>query len=741
MYIDYSNFMNLPQKEVAKSLLEDFKDENIRCALEKLIYIDVPKKVLKINFSHYFKSFIYLSINLKNVSKNDDFWIVLCDLYNNCNDKKVKSCCGGLCLKLIFIIMEDGHYIGKYRNKLEEVKDSFFLKRGITGIRADILLCGENIEYLYFSNKKKYKKYIFLKLATSFLRNICLEFYEDVPFASKKFIAREFIFSNAGKLFGDYVNTITKLSDIDYDFFYFVQQKLIKEDNAEELIAFWNRFFIFLLDHESGEGRNIFKDGDPICVEALMYNEYPKLICDGFELIFYNPLCDIPKAERWILCFNNFAKYSLSKNMSNCNKFDFLKISDVTYRNIVKEYIWKSNLGIQSILRRFRHYVEILNKLKKIKAITKIPANHITLKEIDLILRYVNTRNIGEKEVLFYDFKRIIQFGESKGKLIVEENGFYGIRVEIGKKLGVARAIPNEDMERLNEYMFKNSSKSLENFYCYVIFHLAYQSEFRISQICNLKAGCISHIKEDHNLISVSKTSNGEFYEATVTDFFKDLIIDVEKVSSKLREECFSKECKDYLFLYKNNCGYYFHLNYEYFNRYLKKCCEILGLPHYNSGNIRDTHMTKAQEFRLRTNISDATMKVLTGHKSIDTSVNYYIEDNLRERLIYMSDKIIGDIEIDGTIVDVMPDSLRDKKHNVEYGCGSCTLECCEDDVFYNCLACKHFCTTVDMLPRFEGRKKQLENLYSTDCESEDLRARLELIEQWISAIKKKMEE
>lgn len=742
MGIEYESYKKMSREEFFNALISGFVNKNIEEAFRKLAYCNGKKPFGK-DFSIYRLSYCYLACNLKNASDNVDVWIELCNLYHTCTDEDIKKHCGVIALKLISIMLDNGLYIGRYKDKLMQSK-AFFKSESDKYKPGCIpkLLCGSDIVYLHYLDNDKFNKsfikFIVLRLEESFLRDIFIEFISGFyVYFLHNIDARDYFLEHANYLFDGYIDKIKRISDIDYTFFRIVQAKLLKEKNAISLLRVWCKFFVFLLSHSSGDGKNIFKDGDPTSIQTLIYKGYSKLLIEGFEFVFYNPMSDVPQSDRWIIGITDNQSSLINNSVSLCKKIDFLQIENKMYREFVKEYIWRSDLNFDTKKRRLINFIKLLNKLYEIKSVLKTSYDYVSKDEIVLMYQYIEQNESNLKYVLFKELQIILNFAVQKGYIKLEANALVGLQINRKPYENKAKAIPDNHIEKLNDYMLQKSSESLKQFYCYIIFHMLYQSEFRISEICNFKVGCVSYQEKEHNILSISKTSKKEVYERTITDFFKDLIREVENVSADFRQACHHEEYNKYLFLYKNEEGFFVHVIPNLFRNYLNRCCEELGLPKYTITNIRDTHMSKAHEYRLRKNLSDAVMGILTGHRNVDITVNHYIEDNLRDRLLFMTDKIIGDVRVDGVIVDELPNDLQMKKYSVERGCGVCSLKTCADDVFYNCFACKHFYTTVNMLPRFEERREYLEALLTEDEANGDIKAKLELINQWIVAIRK----
>ena len=161
------------------------------------------------------------------------------------------------------------------------------------------------------------------------------------------------------------------------------------------------------------------------------------------------------------------------------------------------------------------------------------------------------------------------------------------------------------------------------------------------------------------------------------------------------------------------------------FRKFLSDCCTEAGVKQYNSSNLRDTHMTKAEEYRMRHNESDAVLGVLSGHKRIDVTHNHYIKTEFIKMLESTYGIIFGNVDINGEIVESIEDeSITNKEHDVEQGCGFCKEEVCYIHNSTSCLMCKSFITSISHEKEFSDMIHRIDEIIAdtpTKHDKEDL--------------------
>ena len=191
-----------------------------------------------------------------------------------------------------------------------------------------------------------------------------------------------------------------------------------------------------------------------------------------------------------------------------------------------------------------------------------------------------------------------------------------------------------EQDPKLAVYLQVNAGSSAQMHLALAVFHLALQTEFRISQILHLTTDCIrSSFKPGEYVIhSAAKSSHGAKNDYVITEETYRLLMSTIDFTEPFRSRCSIEAYKDYIFLYPGRNGDIHHYNPTIFRDCLQKACSDLGFEiTYNASSLRDTHMTKALEHIMRNEKSDLEMGLLSKHKHLDTTKNHYIELELEK--------------------------------------------------------------------------------------------------------------
>ena len=263
-------------------------------------------------------------------------------------------------------------------------------------------------------------------------------------------------------------------------------------------------------------------------------------------------------------------------------------------------------------------------------------------------------------------------------------------------------AIPDKDIERLNNTFIELCDDDAKYKPYYAIFLILIETEFRVSQVCNLTVSALQPtLKNDQFLLySNTKTSNGRKISQPICTSTKKILESIIEDTEVLRNEVLQESYKDHIFLYRTSLSgkAVKGINSTKFLNIFHKICEKAETRLYHSRNLRDTHMTKAFEYIMRHGKSDLEMGVLSRHTRIDITKSHYIEVELTKMLESTYKVTLGnrDINQKSHILDKLPNDLRGNETLVEGGCGHCMAKLCKMKGSLPCLICKDFVTTID---------------------------------------------
>ena len=513
---------------------------------------------------------------------------------------------------------------------------------------------------------------------------------------------------------------INTISDISFDTFcrqieYYQTHYPKNNTNRknESAVVYLCYFYAYTLNHFDG---NLFKDA--ALAQAVTGKGFPEYIYRGYTLLHYNLADDIPEPDKWLLCFNRDSEPNVCT--SNYYAMDFTPIHNSTYRDWAKYYIWKSNISLRTkyqntlILSTFFNYVDDLKSGKQLSIYTK-PTTDITISgaEAAAYKIYISSRytNNTTPSIYISTIHTMLTFLRANTVADISDSVLYILKASSSHHKN-ASAIKNIDLKRLTEQV--NLSAQQSNIYALykIIFALALETEFRSSQILALSIDCVKRTfkQNEYVIVSKTKTSNNEIIEIPITRYTKRHIEAAKELTQVYRDDCKIEELKQKIFIVPYIRDYrYSTIESWQVNRWLADCCRKANIKKYTLANLRDTHMTKSEEYIIREKLSDMQQNILSGHKSPNTDIQHYVDMDIRQMLESVHGIIIGDVDIQGHITHELSPDIANKQNLVSHQCGYCNSKNCTDLSYLDCLMCKHFVTTPSRLHYFEERIKVLD--------------------------------
>ena len=520
----------------------------------------------------------------------------------------------------------------------------------------------------------------------------------------------------------------------DFGFKDFKQQLYYLRDNNytgrfyQRLIV---RFYRYIYDNLN---ENLFKS-DYITPAILARQNIGNEIIEGYEVINYTPAEAPPASDKWILCYGDVLRSnSMIGNGTFSYQVDFTDIACKEYRQHVKQWFWYydceltgkiSDLRVASSALNYIYDIKMgraLNIYSRASGDLKITMGDIIAWKTWMMNNHKNNRTRNHQ---IYSLRKYFTYACESGIYEYDPGIFYHLTHTLKSDYNNSRAIPNDELSKIASVMKAEAEKGITEKLCCSAFFLALETEMRQSQLFALSKNCVRETakKDEYVVVTRDKTSSGAFVECPITIYVKREIDEVIAATEDIRLACSNIELKDYLFVVPSlQKGYVKILNAQRFNDHLKKCCRIAGTPEYTISNLRDTHMTKADEEIIRKSLSDIQMRVLTGHKT-PNSDSPYISENIRNMLEAVHGIIIGDISVEGKVVNESSKNYNEEDA-VSQGCGYCKNSHCDDSSYLDCLLCKHFVTMPDKLDFFYERVKEIDYklpLATTPHDREDL--------------------
>lgn len=491
------------------------------------------------------------------------------------------------------------------------------------------------------------------------------------------------------------------------------------------------------------------KDGVPSSI--LQRPTISKEIVEGYHLIKYNQMEKTPECDKWLFCYKKSEKSSIYE----IDAIDFTRILSETYRSWIKHYIWKEDVKVYTKLHPLPIFVKAFNYVHDIKTgaaltvfttpgdETKFDVRDATAYKNYILATYENNRT---RNAYIYNIRNLLRHVSHNNLGDIGTGVFYTLNHTLDQTYDNTCPIPNSELSQLSALIKeKASSDPLADMYS-SIFFIALETEFRGSQIVSLPKNCLRETAKngEYVVVSETKTSAGELVEQPISAYVEREIRHITQITNIYREKCTNTRLKNHLFIVPGAKRNTFKpLNESKFNSFLKACCSELALPLYTLENLRDTHMTKAEEFRIRNQLSDIEQSVLTGHSSTAVDDIHYVKLDIREMLETLHGTIIGDVQLDGKIYSSLDSPITNSENEVSNGCGWCKSSSCNVMVNLDCPMCKNFVTTISRLPYFEEQVKMLDKKIvaaSIPHDKEDLVNIKRLMLRYIEEILKKKE-
>ena len=505
---------------------------------------------------------------------------------------------------------------------------------------------------------------------------------------------------------------------------YFSQRKLCRK-----ISGIITAFYMYVLREVDPD---MFGD-DRFMNAAFHTTNLGSAVAQGYSIIYYNPLDDLPVADKWVICYQN----NPGEDIIKTQKVDFTGIECPIYREWCKSYIWHADAKMYVKLHALSKHAVCFNYLyhlktgKAVSVFTRKTREYgtITVGDAEALKNHIlsSYKNNRTQCGLIYNTRNVIRHADANHLGIIETGVFYSLTHTLSSDYDNTHALTNQELNAVSAVMHTKAKTNPLSAIYYSIFYIALETEFRGSQIVSLTTDCIQETakKDEYVLVSRTKTSAGEYVEQPITIYVKREIEEILRLTEEYRQNCSDLSVKKLLFIAPSvRKGVYKMITQSKFNVFFQECCKEAGIPSYSLENLRDTHMTKAEEFVIRQALSEIEQSVLTGHSTSRTDTVHYVDTNIRNLLEAVHGVIIGDVDVKGNVVPVIDKSVAVPESEVSNGCGYCKSPVCKNFTYLDCMLCGDFVTTVSRLPYFDEQLRMIDaKIKSTDVphDKEDL--------------------
>lgn len=486
-----------------------------------------------------------------------------------------------------------------------------------------------------------------------------------------------------------------------YKDFYKDNDKL-KTYSLRTIFGFYRWLYNTFVEHD------IFENSYTMTRTLLFQKSIVRLIKEDYHFTPLNPHNHPGDKKRICFILKGFESASTTLTSEDNLNINISRVEDSSLRYMFISYIiTASNLASVALSSNLGYICDSLKFVTDMKSQRGYPnpdLKYMTNQEAVLIRKFQYDENLDVSTLnnRIGSVRRFLTWAKDTKNIDFDDMFFDYLTQYDEPTKNNGNAISDEKLIALNKHMIDDiKNNKLVRIY-YLIFHLLIQTEFRISKVCHLKPNDIKPTAKpnQHLIYTNSKTSNGDDEKYVITELTYHMLMSYIEDTEEIRDNCNNPKLSNYIFLYEGFHKNHYVVTPKKFNNYLKSCCKSLDFPEtYSAINLRDTHMTKSLEHNMRHNKSDLELKVLSGHKYIDTTKNHYIELELEMMLEATYGIIIGDrklIDADSKLVEEIPEHLKSKEFDVEDGCGKCTHDHCVISSSLPCMSCKHFITTVE---------------------------------------------
>lgn len=457
-----------------------------------------------------------------------------------------------------------------------------------------------------------------------------------------------------------------------------------------------------------------FFEKDGIDIAVIFKQGLIQRMNKGFAITKYNRLDPVPVDDKWILCYEPQYDAATEQPTSKTIVMDFTDILNTTFRQWVKAYVWYVDKALHAkrivanIVKKGLNYIHQI-RTKEIVVIYCREVSEIdgplTANEIMAVREFYRNQEGSDVTIHsnIYNFRAFLQFLDDYNIIKVESSLYYHLYHQ-NEPRNTSKALPEEDLNKLTKVVVRNMNESISNALFAVVYAIALDTSFRISQILSLQYDCVIETAKhkEYVIVSRDKDMTTDMVQEPITRETKRMIDRVIDITEEYRNHA-PENLKSKLFIvpYSGSVSYRI-LNRNNFSIYLKECCHQAGIENYTAANLRDTHMTMAKMHQLKLRLSDLELSVLTGHATPNVDIEHYIDMDVTTMMEALHGVIIGNIDITGRVMAKVPENISIVANEVSNGCGYCQKEYCNNLTYLDCILCKDFVTMPSRLPFFE---------------------------------------
>ena len=732
-----------------------FKDEEVKnliFMLKEEIYGNGPVKLFER------RSIRNLARRLAVFEFRDLSWLKLCDV-------ATESRSNYLCFVLLYILLKEGSWKDPYKEHLmtlypvfDEVMETFKeLKQDgnwehlRTHVAAQKLFCGDDIRKMVcFRNVSRHGMlgYLLVETENTWLKHLIQGFFNDLQVGTLAFYRTiEDRDDMLTRLFAETIPDISPDTQVSERVFW-EQVAILRRNNASSThYSYLFRFHLYLLE---GPMPHLFGNRRLLSRNLLESESLIRYCKNGFHFTLFqqNVLEEISNKDRVVFIMEGYNRmYNTMKPFDlraiDCSNLKERRYLPIFWRFVLEEGM-AANLGFDNTASKLVEAINIITDLKNADGYPEPDPFFITRAECVAIKLYADKagKSYHQKRLIVNQAKAFLSSSEEKDFLKIEGMALMRLNLRWNEtREDINETVSTDELLEMFKILDVESSRDPRAMLVKTILRLLIDTEFRISMICALQTTDMKKGPSgEWHISKPAKTTHGKTIDHVITEETADLLLKCIQQTEAVRANIDDRNIRNSIFVYylETKRKYRQMLPYA-FRTYLELFLSRNGISKkYTASMFRNTHMTKAIQDCLDNGIASMNKGLLTGHKSLRTTLSHYYgtEESLRNLLEDTYNiEISADIRTPGTVVEAIEEN---NESSVENGCGACSAPHCILKSNLPCLLCGNFITSPSHRPFFEESIRQIsETMAGTDDEHliEDLKTRKSILVLYLEKI------
>lgn len=630
-------------------------------------------------------------------------------------------------IKYFLFIVKKGMYHGYGADFIFKNIDRFERMRHNGGLRKGILTYSNRITpYSFFMQESRSNAYmVYIPNADETMYNFMNGYFDFIKeFIQGKAYNKWGVFRMVNIVFANYQGNLSRPEDYNDNTFieqfniitkHFVFSPTKSKSSKQIIYGQLVGFYLYIqrvLDPKIRDTNFKLYDSTILKYQNLNY-----ALNNGYTVVNYNIYGSVPEQDKLLINPKDM-KLRGSGNIDHPIMFDVTPVANRTLRKWVKECFWfDMNHNFSTRPKKYSPLIKFLSLVAN--RIGKAALPKFSLEDVLTYKQQLFTSNItnaaisGKLSMVRFFFKYL----EKKNYIIIDPLLYRMLQHVDNPDHPYTEAFTKEEIHALSDayrqYADENSNTIYGILYqqYYYIFQILCASNIRLSNLLETKVDSLKptltrNYTTEYVLEIKSKTSGDGMTRYNITNYVKELIVEVSKQSAELRSIAMGPE-KDYIFIYQrssyNAISFISATSFRLFHKKMCKNAKVRILP---VGAIRNFYEQTAGKELQKIGYPTGLVEAVTGH-TVNVQNKYYDKLDIVEFCERFYTVEIGSIHIAGQIK--ASDDASDTQ-TVMDGCGHCELDHCLLKGNLECFMCEHFVATIKNIPYFEQMVKQYDN-------------------------------